>query len=102
MFDIAVFGAGASGLCAALAAARLGRRVLLVERTSLLGGSNTLSLVGPLMGFTFRGQPIVRGIAQEIVELHQGTIAIDSVLGQGTTFTITLKTTIKGKTLHMF
>ncbi len=68
MFDIAVFGAGASGLCAALAAARLGRRVLLVERTSLLGGSNTLSLVGPLMGFTFRGQPIVRGIAQEIVD----------------------------------
>ena len=68
MFDLAVFGAGASGVCAAIAAARLGSRVFLAEKTSLLGGSNTLSLVGPLMGFTYQGKPIVRGIAQEIID----------------------------------
>jgi signal transduction histidine kinase len=36
-------------------------------------------------------------IAQEIVNLHQGDIRIESELGKGTTFIVTLKTKVKGK-----
>ena len=51
-YDVLVAGAGASGLCAAAAAAREGAEVLLIEQSGIPGGSNTQSLVGPLMGFT--------------------------------------------------
>lgn len=43
------------------------------------------------------GNGLGLAIAQEIVNLHQGTIAIDSDLGKGTTFLVTLKTKVKGK-----
>lgn len=67
-YDVLVAGAGASGMCAALAAARAGKRVLLVEKTGMLGGSNTQSLVCPLMGFHAGRHQVVRGLAQEIVD----------------------------------
>jgi len=70
-YDVFVAGAGASGVCAAIAAAREGRRVLLVEQSGLLGGTNTQSLVCPLMGFHAGGRQVVRGLAQEIVDRLQ-------------------------------
>lgn len=42
-FDVAVLGAGAGGMSAAVFAALEGRRVLLVERTEYLGGTSALS-----------------------------------------------------------
>lgn len=42
-FDIAVLGAGAGGMAAAVFAALKGQRVLLVERTEYLGGTSALS-----------------------------------------------------------
>ena len=42
-FDLAVLGAGAGGMAAAVFAALEGRRVLLVERTEYLGGTSALS-----------------------------------------------------------
>lgn len=47
------------------------------------------------------GNGLGLAIAQEIVNLHQGSIAIESELGKGTTFLVTLKTKIKSKTLKM-
>ena len=72
--DILVAGAGASGICAAIAAARSGKQVLLVEKSSMLGGTNTQSLVCPLMGFHAGSHQVVRGLAQEIVDrlAHRG------------------------------
>jgi hypothetical protein len=66
--DIIVAGAGPSGCAAAIAAARMGARVLLIERYGFAGGMNTAALVGPLMTFHAGKLQIIRGIAQEIVD----------------------------------
>ncbi|MBR1685049.1 MAG: FAD-dependent oxidoreductase [Clostridia bacterium] len=66
--EIVIVGAGSSGICAAIAAARAGRKVLLTDRNQVLGGTNTLSMVSPLMGFSSGGREVVAGIAQEIVD----------------------------------
>ncbi len=47
--DIAVAGGGTSGVIAAIAAARMGQKVLLIERNGALGGSQTMALVTPIM-----------------------------------------------------
>lgn len=48
--DVVVYGAGASGLCAAIQAARLGARVLAVEPTVWVGGMLTAAGVSALDG----------------------------------------------------
>ena len=47
---IAVIGAGASGLACALAAARAGSTVILLEKTARLGGTVTAALIHTLGG----------------------------------------------------
>jgi hypothetical protein len=66
--DVLVIGGGNAGCAAAIAAARHGARVLLVERYGFLGGTATASMVGPWMTFHSGEDRIVGGIAQEIVE----------------------------------
>ena len=66
--DVLVVGGGNAGCAAALAAARGGARVVLVERYGFLGGTATASMVGPWMTFHSGSERIVGGIAQEIVE----------------------------------
>src|SRR4030081_1370083 len=66
-YDVLVVGGGNAGCAAALAAARTGARVLLVERYGFLGGTATASMVGPWMTFHSGDDRIVGGIAQEIV-----------------------------------
>jgi hypothetical protein len=67
-FDVIVVGGGNAGCAAALAAARAGKRTLLVERYGFLGGTATAAMVGPWMTFHSGSERIVGGIAQEIVE----------------------------------
>jgi len=67
-YDVLVVGGGNAGCAAALAAARTGAAVLLVERYGFLGGTATASMVGPWMTFHAGADRIVGGIAQEIVE----------------------------------
>ena len=50
-YDIAVVGGGLSGVAAALAAAREGARVIIVEKGNALGGAAINSLVNPFMPF---------------------------------------------------
>lgn len=61
-------GAGSAGVCAAIAAAREGASVLLIERSGVPGGMNTSALVGPLMTFHAGETQVVRGLAQNIVD----------------------------------
>lgn len=68
--DVAVAGGGPAGVCAALAAARQGMRVVLVERMGFMGGVNTASGVNGIGGWQhdFDGQPLAAGIGREIME----------------------------------
>lgn len=66
-YDIIVIGGGPGGLPAAIAAARQGAKVLLVEQHGYLGGNMTIGL--PLLGYLDKdGNQVVRGIAQEFVD----------------------------------
>lgn len=69
--DIAVVGGGPSGVAAAIAAARAGAQVVLIERLGYLGGMSTAALVWPLMTFHAQSGPIIAGIGQEIVDRLQ-------------------------------
>ncbi len=53
--DVVVAGAGPAGICAAVSAARMGMRVLLIERYGAVGGNLTLGNVSPILGKTSAG-----------------------------------------------
>ncbi len=67
--DVAVFGGGPAGVCAATAAARHGARVLLVERLGHLGGMATagnVNLLHPLYG-TDGATKVIGGLPEEFL-----------------------------------
>ena len=68
--DVLVLGGGPAGACAAIAAARNGASVMVVERGNCLGGMATRGLVGPFMTcYDKTGSvQIIRGLFNEIVE----------------------------------
>jgi hypothetical protein len=84
MADVIVVGGGTSGFVAALAAARAGAKVLILEQSSYLGGTMTGGLVPGLVSLRhqpwknqetlvesetlYAGEQMVRGIAQEFVD----------------------------------
>jgi hypothetical protein len=68
--DICVVGAGIAGVSAALEAARLGRRVALVDAAPALGGQAIGSIIGTIIGLYTHGQPpyqITHGIADDLI-----------------------------------
>lgn len=64
--DVLIAGGGTAGAVAAIAAARSGARVLLVEQFGSLGGSATEGLVTPLMHTHIEGNPMCSSISDEI------------------------------------
>src|ERR1700722_9784299 len=75
--DVLVVGGGPAGTAAAIAAARLGADVLLVERYNHLGGLSTGGLVIWIDRMTdWSGRHIIRGLAEELVDrLPKGAVA---------------------------
>lgn len=67
-YDIIVVGGGPSGCAAAVAAAREGAKVMLIEATSSLGGMGTNGLVPAWCPFSDRTKVIYQGIALEVFE----------------------------------
>lgn len=61
-------GGGVSGCAAALAAARSGASVLVIEQNGFLGGTLTGCGVGPMMTFHAGEKQVIKGIMQELVE----------------------------------
>ena len=67
-YDVIVAGGGISGTMAAIAAAREGRKTLLVERYSALGGMATLGLVQPITMWGINRQYVIGGTGKKILE----------------------------------
>lgn len=70
--DVLVVGGGPAGLSAAIAAARTGAEVVLLERNPFLGGRATASMVLVLDDMTDGNQITVRGLAEEFVQRMKG------------------------------
>ncbi len=67
-FDLIVAGGGTAGTLSALAAAREGLRVAVVERGTCLGGTAVNSGLTEMNAAGFQGKPLYRGIEREIFE----------------------------------
>ena len=68
--DLCVVGAGISGVSAAIEAARLGRRVILVDGLPTLGGQAVNSIIGMIVGLFGNGpngRQLTHGIADDIL-----------------------------------
>ena len=66
-YDMVVIGGGPGGIPAAIAAARRGKKVMLVERNAFLGGAATSGL--GILGYLDRnGNKALGGIAQEMID----------------------------------
>ncbi|MDP2982870.1 MAG: FAD-dependent oxidoreductase [Candidatus Latescibacter sp.] len=70
-WDIIVAGGGPGGVPAAVAAARNGARVLLLEKYGFLGGMATAALVLPYMKYTAGDAIIIRGLFEEFLDILQ-------------------------------
>jgi hypothetical protein len=66
-FDVAVIGGGPGGLSAAISAAREGAKVIIVERSSALGGA-AVSGLGILGYLDSKGRKCLGGLAQEYID----------------------------------
>lgn len=77
--EIIVIGGGIAGCAAALAAARKGRRTMLIERYGYLGGWSTLALVNPFMTrYTSDGKTLVGGFYDDLTDR---LLAVGGLLG---------------------
>lgn len=89
--DLAVLGAGVAGISAAVEAARLGRRVALIDGAPTLGGQSVAAAIGTFCGFYSNGPkpyPTVHGIAQEIIRDLDAEGALKPIHGRRNTIIV--------------
>lgn len=67
-FDVIVAGGGVAGVAAAISASRAGKKVLLIEKSVILGGLATLGLINLFVPMcNGRGKQIIFGMAEELL-----------------------------------
>lgn len=66
-YDVVVCGGGPGGMMAAIAAARGGAKVALIERYGFLGGMATAGFVSPLSVFRYNDRLVIGGIPWEFI-----------------------------------
>ncbi|ANE41888.1 FAD-binding protein [Fervidobacterium ngatamarikiense] len=66
-YDVTVFGAGLAGVSAAVTAQRLGKKVILIEQSSVVGGNATAGLVNPFMRFWLDNQLLCGDFFEELI-----------------------------------
>lgn len=79
--DVLVLGAGPAGICAAVSAARMGAKVILVERYGAVGGNLTLGNVSPILGRVSAGTMYDEIIAL-LAENHKGERKVETRNGK--------------------
>ena len=66
-YDVIVCGAGMAGSMAAVAAGRMGAKVLVIEEEGYPGGSMTAMGTGPMMTFHAGDKQAVRGLTEVMI-----------------------------------
>ncbi|MBK1809845.1 FAD-dependent oxidoreductase [Clostridium sp. YIM B02505] len=77
-YDVIVAGGGPSGVGAAVAAARNGAKVLLIEKYGFLGGMATAAAVPAFCPYTDGEKVIIKGIGLEVLEAMKKESNYDS------------------------
>ncbi len=67
--DVCVIGAGPSGIAAAVCAARLGKKVILLDGNSMPGGLSTAARIPLLMGYSDGKRILMKGFGEEVLSL---------------------------------
>ena len=82
-FDVIVSGGGPAGIAAAIQAARLGARTLLLEKNAYVGGCAASGL--PFLNFFSRtGEQVIRGIGDELIRrMQEEKAALPHIRTQG-------------------
>jgi hypothetical protein len=65
-YDVVITGGGIAGISAAVKAAQMGVKTLLIEQYGFVGGMSTAGMVSPFMKHSVNGQTLVKGVYQTI------------------------------------
>ena len=75
-YDVLIVGGGPAGCAAAIAAARHGAKVLLIEAQTYLGGMSTGGMVPTWCPFSDGERSVYEGIAREIFDLSNAALRV--------------------------
>ncbi len=82
-YDLAVIGAGPAGIGAAIAAARKGLKVALIESYGFAGGVGTKSCVPLYFGFGVNGKQSTAGLSEEFIRRMDDMGAASLIINNG-------------------